>query len=360
MKHLKYSASSVSRWTRCHGSISVLAVEDKPSTKYSSEGTNFHEECRQALSFGFALDDEVQGYLDLVNEIKASLGDKVVLHIEKQFHLADPTDIGGSPDLVMYGPETLHIVDIKSGYMEIDPHENEQLMTYVLAVISAVGLAPKAVYLHIYQPGRDPAHTVAEVHPVRLLAHLNTMLTHREAIEKGDTAFAPGAHCQFCNRAACPVMAKRLDDLVQTDTDLSKLEKRSSEDLLKLLQHQSQITGIFKDAHALLLHRAESGEVIPGHKLVKKYGQSRYIKGTGAEMVAFSTGLDPSTVVEPKLVGITKIRTLIKKMYKGDERDVYTAAFEGLLERPETGSKLVSTSSEGSLALTESFDDLVD
>ena len=47
-------------------------------------------------------------------------------------------------------------------------------------------------------------------------------------------------------------------------------------------------------------------------------------------------------------------------MYKGDERDVYTAAFEDLLERPETGSKLVSISSEGNPALTESFDDIVD
>ena len=359
MKHLKYSASSVSRWTRCHGSISVLAAEDKPASEYSTAGTNFHAECQQALDFGFALDDDVQGYLDMFKEIGASLKGLVV-HVERQFHLENSPDIGGTPDLVMYDNDTLHIVDIKSGYMEIDPSENEQLMTYAIAVIDSLLLGTRKVFLHIYQPGRDPAHTQKEVSREALGAHALTMLTHRQAIEKGDRSFAPGAHCQFCNRAGCPVMAKRLDDLVQTETDLSKLEKRSSEDLLKLLQHQSQITGIFKDAHALLLHRAESGEIIPGHKLVKKYGQSRYIKGTGSERVAFATGLDPVTVVEPKLVGITKIRTLLKKMYKGDERDVYTAAFEDLLERPETGSKLVSISSEGNPALTESFDDIVD
>lgn len=152
-----------------------------------------------------------------VMEVRTRRRFKVLTEVTEQ---ADwlPSNPPTTADLVLYLSDELHVLDLKTGKIEVDVIDNDQMLFYAATYAK---YAPRAteVHLHIVQPWAD---NVAEwvVSMQDLSNWIDETVSHDLQIMDGDVAFSPGDHCQFCpanphTRGArgnplCPVMLEML------------------------------------------------------------------------------------------------------------------------------------------------------
>lgn len=99
-------------------------------------------------------------------------------------------------DMVLYTQDELHVVDLKTGAIPVDPIDNEQLLYYACAYAD---LAPKAkgATLHIVQPWAD--NCTSWYASTEVLAQFAADLQQADReIQAGDVTFGPSDHCLFC------------------------------------------------------------------------------------------------------------------------------------------------------------------
>jgi hypothetical protein len=162
-KHALISPSKASRILHCPGSVALsFTVPEPPTSKYAEAGTNAHAWAAFDLGSGIfpepdqpiprELSDAVKAYVDA---IRASLKPPILL-VEKPVsleHVTGEPDAEGTPDAVLWWPETKHLEvwDLKTGQgVLVSPENNAQLMMYALALLR---LYPaETVTLVIHQP----------------------------------------------------------------------------------------------------------------------------------------------------------------------------------------------------------------
>ena len=127
-----------------------------------------------------------------------------------------PTEIAGSADYVVSGPDYLCVVDLKTGRGEVTtPERNAQLATLALMAAQArAWTGPVAVELLLAPEGMTPRRVMAELSPERLEAHAaDLVVMHsriyeaRADVEAGRPVrhVATGSHCAYCPaQGACP------------------------------------------------------------------------------------------------------------------------------------------------------------
>ena len=100
-------------------------------------------------------------------------------------------------DLVLYVQDEIHVIDWKTGAIQVDAYENEQMMYYAR---THAHLAPKAkgVWLHIVQPWAKGGSSSWFCDANRLAKFTVDALAAEQKIANGDLSLHPSDSCTFC------------------------------------------------------------------------------------------------------------------------------------------------------------------
>lgn len=222
----RFSASRAAQLMACHGSANLeLSIPGWVPPVIDRE--------KGAKGKGSRLHEYLEGTSDLTARDLRCLAEALLymadLRSRRRFHVlkeetVEATWLQSKPrttvDVVLYTADELHIVDYKTGMIEVSPINNEQLMYYALCFAH---LAPKAdgVHLHIVQPWTKESNmtewfiSAADLQDFMLLAQ-----AAEKEILSGSTVLSPSDHCTFCpanphsrsdkGRPMCPPMMQLL------------------------------------------------------------------------------------------------------------------------------------------------------
>lgn len=314
--HAPLSPSSAYRFMRCPGSVREQAkYPEKPSGPGAVDGTHTHtllEHCIKefipaANMVGQTMTDHegsfivdadrakrVQVALDHVNSIGA-----VMVIAEQRVnpaHLIGRDDMSGTVDIQVHAGDTLHVIDYKDGMNEVEAKGNEQLELYALGVLAGFKLPINGVYpftyvtMTIIQPklamkGGNPitSHTMSVTEVLDLIPKY---VVGGAAVDKPDAPLVPGdKQCKYCRASGCSARAQEalkmsgiafpsLPAEVQQVSDQVAAQdpaSMTSDQLRQILEAAPLMRQTIEQAEAEAQRRLESGQSVPGLKLV--YGR---------------------------------------------------------------------------------------
>ena len=360
--HAKLSPSKRSRWALCPGSIREEAkYPDEGSGPAAIDGTHSHtllEYCIQNNRFidpmtqiGAKFEDhegEFVVHQDRAERVKvaydyimqASLNGICKIISESKVdpeHLLGRKDLSGTVDVQILGGDTLELIDYKDGMGIVTAEGNLQLEQYAYGVLAGYKLPVngdypyKTIRMTIIQPKLAlrgmPAITSYEVPVSHLLSNMGTIIAQAAATDKPDAPLVPGeSQCKFCRaKGSCsalasnvmkevgimfqPVVTETLDVAQQSaDKDPSTMDDAQIRQIMEAAPLMRQLLeGVEKEA----LRRLESGQAIPGLKLVNGRG-SRAWALPEAEMAEklVKMGIPKTAIYETKLVTPAKAEKL--------------------------------------------------
>jgi hypothetical protein len=283
----------------CPGSVALIATcPEQESSTYAVEGTFAHELAARSLDSGKLCSkfpgyqeeayDAVQTYLAVVREDQKAL--KAELHVETQLDGLKELheSLGGTADAcltVSFGK--LVVYDFKFGAgVPVDVEENEQLLTYGLGALLALGDFDPVEFV-IVQPRAQHAGGIVR-RWVTSQKHVyefgEKLVIAANATEKKNAKLCTGDHCKFCPALCkCPTVqeevmkttaldfAKPVPQTLPDPTALTLPQVKRILDLLPLVDDWARAV----EEHAE--HLAKSGQNIPGYKLVKKRSNRAWI-----------------------------------------------------------------------------------
>jgi len=340
--HAKFGASNAKRRMNCPGSLNAEAPFPDESSPYAELGTAAHELgefClvnghEDAFAFigeehnGHKVDDNmaraVQVYIDHIRA--TAMSEPSLCRYEKRFSLDKldpPMPMFGTADCIIYGKEsgTLYVIDYKHGQgVAVEVEDNAQLKYYALGAILEIGdkapvnkvttivVQPRA--MHPDGPVRQHSYSRDEI-----------MDFGTELIDAAHESLKPNApriagdHCKFC-KAAGTCSALRNDALAVAQDefgavkDINDLTPAEVADYLeKVPLIEEWIKSLRRHANYIL----ESGNTLPGYKLVEKRPTRRW--RVENEFVAWATeeGLDDDDIYEKKLKSPSQIERIVGK-----------------------------------------------
>lgn len=314
--HAPLSPSSAYRFMRCPGSVREQAkYPEKPSGPGAIDGTHTHtllEHCIKefipaANMVGQTMTDHegsfivdadrtkrVQVALDHVNSIGAV---SVIAEMQvNPAHLIGREDMSGTVDIQVHAGGTLHVIDYKDGMNEVDAKGNEQLELYALGVLAGFKKPINSVYpfnwvnMTIIQPklvmkGGNPisSHTMSVTEVMDLIPKY---VVGGAAVDKPDAPLVPGdKQCKYCRASGCSARAQEalkmsgiafpsLPATVQQVSDQVAAQdpaSMTSDQLRQILEAAPLMRQTIEQAEAEAQRRLESGQSVPGLKLV--YGR---------------------------------------------------------------------------------------
>ena len=340
--HAKFGASNAKRRMNCPGSLNAEAPFPDESSPYAELGTAAHELgefClvnghEDAFAFigeehnGHKVDDNmaraVQVYIDHIRA--TALLEPSLCRYEKRFSLDKldpPMPMFGTADCIIYGKESgsLYVLDYKHGQgVAVEVEDNAQLKYYALGAILEIGdkapvnkvitvvIQPRA--MHADGPVRQYSYSRDEI-----MDFGTELIDAAHESLKPDAPRLAGDHCKFC-KAAGTCSALRNDALAVAQDefgavkDLNDLTPAEVADYLeKVPLIEEWIKSLRRHANYIL----ESGNALPGYKLVEKRPTRRW--RVEDEFVAWATeeGLDDDDIYEKKLKSPSQIERIVGK-----------------------------------------------
>ncbi len=277
--HSKIGASSMSRWSKCAGSVRMSEGLSSPSSSYADEGTKAHEIAALILTNkpdDVDCDSEMFEAISVYTEFiqKESHGNEVL--IEQKFDLsAIFHGLYGTADAVIYDSisKTLKVVDFKYGRgILIEPENNMQLMYYGLGALLHTAYPASFIELVIVQPRAN--HVDGPIRRWRisvaeLILFATRLRTFAEATESPDAPLVSGDHCRFCPAAGiCPEFSKKA--LAIAVSEFSPTLKYDPLVLGETLRKLDLLDDYSKRVREFAYSEAMNGNCPPGWKLVNK------------------------------------------------------------------------------------------
>lgn len=302
MAHALLSPSSAHQWTRCPGSIALIAQlpESDESSVYAAEGTAAHEQAQRAADSVFkgepteltTADDVMRSAATGWARMLAKQVNRQQLFFwatERRFDISSITGHagdGGTADFVaLTRSGVLTIADFKYGMgVEVEAERNIQLSIYALAAVEEFEgtLDIRAVRLIIYQPRISPVEKVydwnlAELkdfgkglkEAARLAASLIDKPEALENLHPGDI------QCRFCRaKAVCPELRRKTEELIKAQFDIIPDPPKhlrlpeTTEQLARALPWLDAVESWCAAVREAAYARLTQGEHIPGYKLV--------------------------------------------------------------------------------------------
>jgi hypothetical protein len=323
--HAKLSPSGAYRYLACPGSVREEAkYPEQPSGPGAVDGTHSHtllEHCLKAfidplamIGLGltdhegdFVVDKEraarVKVAFDYVHKVD-NLGLKVLTESRvSPAHLIGRTDMDGTVDIQIHGPEVLEIADYKDGMNLVEAKDNPQLELYALGVLAGLGLPVNGVYpfksvkMTIIQPKLAvkglPVITSHVMTVPEVLALIPKYVVGGAATEKPDAPLIPGEkQCKYCRASGCsargqaamaaagvafPVLTAQKDTYLPSTAASTQVAEQdpgtmTNERLCEILEAAPLMRQMIEQAEAEAQRRMESGVTIPGLKLVNGRG----------------------------------------------------------------------------------------
>lgn len=316
--HAPLSPSSAYRYMRCPGSVREQAkYPEKPSGPGAIDGTHTHtllEHCvKQNLLdpmslVGTTMTDHEGSFIvdaDRAKRVQVALshvagigGVSTVISEQRvnPAHLLGRDDMSGTVDIQVHTFDTLHIIDYKDGMNEVVAKDNEQLELYALGVLAGFKLPVNVDYpfefvtMTIIQPklavkGGNPitSHTMTVREVLDLIPKY---VVGGAAVDKPDAPLVPGdKQCKYCRASGCSARAQEalkmsgiafpsLPAEVQQVSDQVAAQdpaSMTSDQLRQILEAAPLMRQTIEQAEAEAQRRLESGQSVPGLKLV--YGR---------------------------------------------------------------------------------------
>jgi hypothetical protein len=350
--HAQLSPSKRSRWALCPGSIREEAKYPEQSGGPAAiDGTHSHTLLEKCIKSGkaaqfylgqlitdhegsFHVDADraarVQTALDYINE--RSAGGLLPVISETRVdpeHLLGRSDLSGTVDIQIMGPDWLELIDYKDGMGIVSAEGNLQLEQYAYGVLAGYKLPVNGDYpfstvrMTIIQPKLAlrgmPAITSYEVPVSHLLANMGTIITQAAATDKPDAPLVPGeSQCKFCRaKGSCsalannvmkevgimfqPVVTQTLDVAQQSaDKDPSTMDDAQ---IAQIMEAAPLMRQLLEGVEAEALRRLQAGQTIPGIKLVNGRGSRAWAlpEAQMAEKLV-KMGIPKTAIYETKLV----------------------------------------------------------
>lgn len=366
--HSTWSASGADRWMGCPGSLVLGKNAPRSSSKFSAEGTAYHEVLTWALQedkpasayvgrvveadgYTFDIDEENCAYVQTtIDYVKALAGDDGTILADIRVcyaeYLGTSADDGwGTADVVILRGDELIVLDLKMGRgVEVSAERNKQMSLYALGALAAYnGLMGEftRVRMAISQPritskpsewdcsveeleawGRGEARTA------RLLAQRATDdLSKVPESDWNEVYLRPGEkQCRWCpSKATCPAVREDVERTVHGTTSatpeefdeavgpLTPVDNKEPAWLSACLSKVDLIEDWCKAVRAEVERRLLAGEPIPGFKLVEgKQGNRAWADAAAAEATLKSFRLKVEDMYDLKLISPTSAEKLAK------------------------------------------------
>jgi hypothetical protein len=344
--------STAKRVINCPGSVKLCQqVPPKPSSKYADEGTLLHnvmaellgsdKELRHVLDMeyngitltGDLIDTKVRPALEAINEIDPEA--KLEFAVEQTVGFGDfLPDVFGSCDLIGRLGDRAIILDWKFGDgVAVEAEENAQLLFYTAAAIRTPSLSwvfdgAKEIECIIVQPP-SIKRWVTSFDRVR---QFERELTHAvKQAEKPNATLKVGDHCRWCAaKPICPLMNGAVDRALQT-----QIKELDAEQLGALLERANVLEQWISDLRGLAMQVLESGNPVPGYKLVAKRATRKWADEEQAKQVLL-THLHHKDVIESSVVSPAQAEKKLKKLKLPLPDDLVVSVSTGNTFAPES------------------------
>lgn len=383
--HSEHGASSAYRWTQCPGSVSMCRGIPNKSSIYALEGTAAHtlgewclEQQKDAEDFlgdfievdsngvqaKFEVTEEmaeaVQVYVDFVRKTLQP-GDVLLLEQKIKLDKLDPpAPMFGTSDCNIYRPseKTLFVFDYKHGAgVPVEVKGNKQLKYYALGSLLALAehLQCEKVVYGIIQPRAphpDGPIRTDETSVGDLLDFAGDLVEAVEETLKPNAPLKAGSHCKFCSAAAvCPAKRDQAFSLAQMDFEdfvPEKIDPRhmSIETVSNMLKVIPQIEDWIRSLRAYAQSQLETGEAVPGWKLVNKRATRVWVDHNKVKDWAKKAGLENDEIFESKLKSPAQLEKVVGK--KNLPEELVTAVSSGYTLAPESDKRQAVDLSAGS------------
>lgn len=233
--------------------------------------------------------DLMQKYVDFV----VSIGG--MYDVERTVYLNEY--ITGTTDLfAIIANGVLYVIDLKYGFMIVEPYRNTQIAIYAASLLKKYGASE--VRLGVYQPRAfHPLGIYREwrTSPQELMAFAGEIEAAGNRAQDPNATATPGKWCEHCDAAhTCQALAETLykgHHVIES----SRQKKMTGEELAKELDFFDLMETLLKSrsvaVKAEATARAKSGEFLPGYSLETGYGNRKL--NISAEEFKFITGIDP-------------------------------------------------------------------
>jgi len=345
--------STAKRVVNCPGSVALVQkMPPKLGSDAADQGTLCHSAMAALLNDPSLEIKSVLGMIENDQVITEDLIDEKIIPAMAALTEIDPDgdmeyqievhvnfgkllpNVFGSADLIGRIDDRAIILDWKFGRGEVDVEENEQLLFYAAAAMRTKGLewafeGVSEVEMVIVQPPAVKRWTTT----VARVKQFERDLVH--AVTASQNAAAPlkvGDHCRYCPaKPICPQMtgaAERALKVQIKDLDPAKIgEYLATADLVE------KWIGDLRDlAHQIL----ESGEPVPGYKLVPKRPTRQWVnENTAADMLRLM-GVSTAEFFETTFMSPAKVEKLLKKRKLSLPDDIVVAVSSGTTIAPES------------------------
>ena len=228
MQHAYYSPSGADLWLNCEGGhfFNSTIKDDGKFEKYAKEGTALHDYAHAYLDafknsgekdlLNFKLDNGIdfskekflKPYFEFIAEkiktvIDWKVEDKVIFC----------SDVWGTSDLILFYENEIEIVDLKTGFHEVQAKNNNQLMVYALAAMKTYELSPAKITMTIVQPKLNKISRCTKKTSIVLKfgKTVEKRIKVLNDLNKGKMELKTGSYCRFCRgNENCPLYKKFL------------------------------------------------------------------------------------------------------------------------------------------------------
>jgi hypothetical protein len=363
--HAVLGASSAHRWMACPGSVRLSKDAPRRSSRYADEGTAAHQLAERCLAGGTDAASHI-GEVELVNgaawDVTEEMAEAVQVFLdqvrgamqagdtllqEQRFDLsALYPGMFGTNDACVLSPsrQRLYVLDYKHGKGHaVEAVGNPQLRYYGLGALMTLRAAGiRELVLTIVQPRAPHRDGPVRSETINVMDLLEWTADLKKAAIATEDVFAPlaaGEWCTFCPAAGtCPALRDKALEAAMADfggatiTVPADPAVLSAAELARLLDSADLIDKWLAAVRAHALHMAESGQAVPGYKLVDKRATRKW-RDEAVALETLRCIMAEDEVFDRKLRSPAAIEKLLPKEKR--------AALGDLVEKVSSGVNLV-------------------
>jgi len=319
--------SSAKRVIACPGSVALVdTMPPQPSSSYADEGTLLHDIIAQVLETDASPAQFLGRKYEGVEFTEDLLERKIIpalkaldeIDPDKTMEFAVETSVSfgdflpgvfGSADLLGRIGNRVIVLDWKFGDgVTVEVENNAQHLFYTAAAMRTPGLewlfkGISYIELVIVQPPYVRRWTTTPEY----VAQFETELLRAVKLSRQpDAPMAHGEHCRWCPaKPICPILTGAVDRAVQ-----AKLEAMPTDQIAYYLEQVPMIEQFISDLKGLAQNLIESGQPVPGWKLVNKRATRQWTNPEEASLFLLGAGVEP---YEEKIISPAAAEKLLKK-----------------------------------------------
>lgn len=368
----KFSPSARDRWSVCPASATV--EEQYPFDKggpSAIDGELTHKLLNMILTGFLPAEMYLDSELDTVKVDRERL-DRVTMavnYISQYNDLLSEEWISYGPfkgraDVIAWDNDTLEIIDYKDGVQSINANDSKQLEVYAWMAHKShpeLFVGKSTLKLTIIQPKSFNPHLAITTRDIQLSEDFDffdsVLMREVQTAIQNPTNFVAGSHCRWCRHAGkCEKLNKKVDAVVgSTDpTVIANVapEELNNDRIREIIENAPLVRQYLKIVEEEAIRRIQSGEKIPGFKLVKGLGHSKWIAPPEEMEKKLKKFKIPSKAMwEQNFISPTKLLKITWEDKTGTRQSLSKISKElitdNYITRPESDPRLVPDHEEG-------------